>query len=73
MIDPAYVAPSSTAQQPNFSASNVVNPGALVATAPASERVYWAPVAGKHELVVTDGAGRKARRILDVKSGLSSN
>jgi hypothetical protein len=28
VIDPAYVAPSSTAQQPNFSASNVVNPGA---------------------------------------------
>ena len=28
---------------------------------------------GKHELVVTDGAGRKARRILDVTSGLSSN
>ena len=27
VIDPAYVAPSSTAQQPNFSASNVVNPG----------------------------------------------
>ena len=47
--------------------------GALVATAPASQRVYWAPTAGKHELVVTDDAGRKARRILDVKSGLAAN
>jgi penicillin-binding protein 1C len=47
--------------------------GALVATAPASERVYWPPAPGKHELVVTDDAGRKARRILDVRSGLAAN
>ncbi|HET9990015.1 MAG TPA: hypothetical protein VFQ65_15900, partial [Kofleriaceae bacterium] len=44
--------------------------GALVATAPASERVFWTPSPGKHELVVTDDAGRKARRVLDVRSGL---
>ena len=47
--------------------------GALIATAPASERVYWTPSPGKHELVVADDAGRKARRVLDVKSGLSPN
>jgi penicillin-binding protein 1C len=47
--------------------------GALVATVPASERVFWTPSAGKHELVVADDAGRKARRILDVKSGLAAN
>jgi penicillin-binding protein 1C len=47
--------------------------GALIATAAASERVYWIPSAGKHELVVSDDAGRKARRILDVKSGLAAN
>ncbi len=46
--------------------------GALVASAPASERVYWAPLPGKHELVVTDDAGQKARRTLDVKSGLAA-
>ena len=43
--------------------------GALVATVPATERVFWTPSTGKHELVVSDDAGRKARRILDVKSG----
>jgi penicillin-binding protein 1C len=45
--------------------------GALVATAPASERVYWTPSPGKHDIVVTDDAGRKARRTLDVKSGMT--
>jgi len=35
--------------------------------------VYWPPTPGKHELVVTDDAGRKARRVLDVKSGLTAN
>ena len=44
--------------------------GALVAIAPASDRVYWTPEAGKHDIVVTDDAGRKARRTLEVKSGL---
>ncbi len=41
--------------------------GALVATAPASERVFWTPAPGKHDIVVTDDAGRKARRTLDVR------
>jgi penicillin-binding protein 1C len=43
--------------------------GALVRTAPADERVYWTPVAGKHEIVVADDAGRKARRMLTVEHG----
>jgi membrane carboxypeptidase/penicillin-binding protein PbpC len=43
--------------------------GALVRTAPSDERVYWTPAAGKHEIVVTDGAGRKARRMLTVERG----
>jgi penicillin-binding protein 1C len=47
--------------------------GALVATAPATERVYWTPEPGKHDLVVSDAAGRKARRTLEVRSGLVSN
>jgi penicillin-binding protein 1C len=43
--------------------------GALVGSAPSSQRVYWTPVAGKHEIVVTDGAGHKARRMLTVERG----
>jgi penicillin-binding protein 1C len=43
--------------------------GAVVRTAPSDERVYWTPAAGKHEIVVTDEAGRKARRVLVVERG----
>jgi penicillin-binding protein 1C len=43
--------------------------GALVGSAPSDQRVYWTPVAGKHEIVVADDAGRKARRMLDVERG----
>jgi penicillin-binding protein 1C len=43
--------------------------GALVGAAPSSERVTWIPVAGRHEIVVTDDAGRKARRLLRVEHG----
>jgi penicillin-binding protein 1C len=43
--------------------------GALVGHAPSSERVYWTPVAGAHEIVVADEAGHKARRILQVEHG----
>ncbi len=44
--------------------------GALVATAPATERVFWTPIAGKHEIVVADEAGRVARRTLEVRATL---
>ncbi|MDB4952488.1 MAG: penicillin-binding protein [Myxococcales bacterium] len=40
--------------------------GALVGTAPASERQFWTPSPGKHEVVVSDEAGRKARRSIEV-------
>ena len=43
--------------------------GGLIATAPASERVFWTPSPGKHEIVVSDDAGRKARRTLEVRAG----
>jgi len=43
--------------------------GALVRTAPSDERVYWTPAPGKHEIVVADGAGHKARRMLAVELG----
>ena len=43
--------------------------GALVGSAPSDERVYWTPVAGKHDIVVADDAGRKARRVLAVERG----
>jgi len=41
--------------------------GALVGTTPASQRAYWTPELGKHEIVVADDAGRKARRTIDVR------
>ncbi|MBS1122313.1 MAG: penicillin-binding protein [Deltaproteobacteria bacterium] len=41
--------------------------GELVGTAPASERLYWVPTPGVHEVLVADAAGRKARRKLDVR------
>ena len=37
-------------------------------TAPAGERVFWTPSPGKHEIVVADDAGRKARRVVEVRS-----
>jgi penicillin-binding protein 1C len=43
--------------------------GAHLGTLPASERLHWTPTPGRHEIVVTDEAGRKARRTLDVKLG----
>jgi penicillin-binding protein 1C len=43
--------------------------GALVGTAPSDQRVYWTPAAGKHEIVVSDDAGRKAHRVLVVERG----
>ena len=45
--------------------------GALIGTAPSDQRVYWTPAAGKHEIVVSDDAGRKAHRVLVVERGAS--
>jgi len=45
--------------------------GALVGTAPASERVFWTPALGRHEIVVADESGRKARRKLVVEMASS--
>jgi len=41
--------------------------GALLGTVAARERVLWTPELGKHEVVVADDAGRKARRVVDVQ------
>ncbi len=43
--------------------------GLHIGTAAASERLHWTPSVGRHEIVVTDEAGRKARRTLDVQLG----
>ena len=40
--------------------------GALVGTAPSAQRLYWTPVAGKHDVVVADEVGRKTHRTLVV-------
>jgi penicillin-binding protein 1C len=42
--------------------------GALVGTTAASEKLYWTPTIGKHEVVVADDAGRKAKRVVTVTS-----
>jgi len=42
--------------------------GGFVATSPAGERVFWTPTIGKHEVVVSDDAGRKSRRVLEVRT-----
>ena len=45
--------------------------GVLVGSAAADQRVYWTPAVGRHEIVVADDAGRKARRTLIVERGAS--
>jgi len=47
--------------------------GALIASARSDERVYWTPAAGRHEIVVADDAGRKARRTLAVEHGAAQH
>ena len=41
--------------------------GAFLASAPADERVWWAPSPGTHEILVTDDRGLSARRELVVR------
>ncbi len=41
--------------------------GALIATGPASQRQFWTPSIGRHSVVVADAAGRKARRVVEVR------
>ena len=41
--------------------------GAFLATARADERVWWAPSAGTHEILVSDDRGLSARRTLVVR------
>jgi penicillin-binding protein 1C len=45
--------------------------GEHLGTGPSSERLHWTPSPGRHEIVVTDEAGRKARRTVNVKLGPS--
>jgi len=41
--------------------------GALIGTSAASDRVFWTPSPGKHEIVVADASGRKAHRAVEVR------
>jgi hypothetical protein len=34
----------------------------------SAERLYWIPQLGKHEIWVSDEAGLKARRVVEVRS-----
>jgi len=45
--------------------------GEVVATTTSSERAFWTPTIGTHEVVVADEAGRKAHRKLVVQMGAS--
>jgi penicillin-binding protein 1C len=45
--------------------------GSLIATTTANDRVHWTPTVGKHDVVVADDAGRKARRTIRVQIGQS--
>ena len=47
--------------------------GALVGSTAADQRTYWTPAVGKHEIVVADDAGRKARRTMIVERGVSQH
>ena len=42
--------------------------GALIGTGGASDRLYWEPSPGKHEVVVADATGRKSRRLVNVEA-----
>jgi len=43
--------------------------GVLAGAARSDERVYWTPVAGTHDIVVADDAGRTAHRRVTVERG----
>jgi penicillin-binding protein 1C len=45
--------------------------GEYLGSAPADERLWWRPVAGRHRIVVVDAAGRTATRELQVREGLA--
>src|SRR6185436_13355478 len=45
--------------------------GEYLGSAPADERLWWEPVAGRHRITVVDAAGRTAERELQVREGLS--
>jgi penicillin-binding protein 1C len=44
--------------------------GEYLGTVAASERMWWRPIAGVHEIVVTDDTGRSTRRKLEVRGRL---
>lgn len=41
--------------------------GELIGSGVASDRLYWEPSVGRHEVVVADATGRKARRTITVE------
>ncbi|HEV8242130.1 MAG TPA: penicillin-binding protein 1C [Thermoanaerobaculia bacterium] len=45
--------------------------GEYLGSAPADERLWWEPVAGRHRITVVDAAGRTAERELQVREGLA--
>ncbi|HXT51595.1 MAG TPA: transglycosylase domain-containing protein [Thermoanaerobaculia bacterium] len=44
--------------------------GEYLGSAPADERLWWQPIAGRHRITVVDAAGRTSERELQVREGL---
>jgi penicillin-binding protein 1C len=44
--------------------------GEYLGKAPAHERLWWTPRPGHHEILVSDEAGRVARRVVEVRQRL---
>jgi penicillin-binding protein 1C len=42
--------------------------GALVGSSPASQKLYWTPLPGKHDVLVVDDTGLKAHRTIEIRS-----
>jgi penicillin-binding protein 1C len=46
--------------------------GEFLGEVAADERLWWTPRPGKHEVLVTDDAGRSSRRVLEVATSLAA-
>ena len=57
------------AEAPGDAALSWFVDGAFLGTVAATERIWWTPEPGEHEVVVTDESGRLGKRRFAVRSG----
>jgi penicillin-binding protein 1C len=57
------------AEAPGDAALSWFVDGAFLGTVLATERVWWTPEPGTHEVVVTDESGRLGKRTFAVRAG----